>query len=272
MHEYLLFRLYGPLQSWGDVAVGEIRPSRSVPGRSALLGLLACVLGVRRHEEERLAALDRSLRLAVRIDAPGRSLADYHTVQTPTQRRGRVYMTRRDELGAKLWGPMRRFAGEKDLELSTILTRRDYLADACFTACVWLEKDGAPAPHSLAELAEALARPRLAPFLGRKSCPPGLPFAPRRVSAPSVAEALAAYGDNEGAGQVLSGTLKMSWPRRVHADPGHGDAADQTMIVGDRVLHHGRRQFGPRPEHMYLLPGPPAVEQAGDAAGPLEEA
>lgn len=254
MRDYLLFRLYGPLQSWGDVAVGEIRPSRSAPGRSALLGLLACVLGIRRHEEERLAELDQAFTLAVRIDAPGGSLADYHTVQTPTVRRGRTFLTRRDELGGKLMGPARRFKGGDDLELSTILTRRDYLADACFTACVW-QRDGAARP-SLAEAKEALARPRLAPFLGRKSCPPGLPFAPRIVAAESVSAALAAYGDDE----LLHKALKMSGPRRVQSDPGHGDGFEHARMANDMVLHHGRRQFGPRREEVYLLPAPAGAD------------
>lgn len=260
MRDYLLFRLYGPLQSWGDVAVGEIRPTRSAPGRSALLGLMACVLGIRRHEEERLAALDRSLGVAVRIDAPGRSLADYHTVQTPTVRRGRVFMTRRDELGAKLWGPTRRYTAKDDLELSTILTRRDYLADACFTACVWLE-EGVRASHSLDEMAQALARPRLAPFLGRKSCPPGLPFAPRIVTAESVAGAMESLGDVP----LLAEALALSSSRRIHSDPGHGDVPEQTQIVGNRMLHHGRRQFGLRSEEIYHLPGAGGGDAPADA-------
>ena len=51
--EYLLFRLYGPLASWGEIAVGESRHTAAYPGKAALIGLLAAALGIRRDEEER---------------------------------------------------------------------------------------------------------------------------------------------------------------------------------------------------------------------------
>ena len=54
MKEYLVFQLYAPLASWGEEASGEIRHSATVPTRSALLGLLAAALGIRRDEEERV--------------------------------------------------------------------------------------------------------------------------------------------------------------------------------------------------------------------------
>jgi CRISPR system Cascade subunit CasD len=50
MMEYLLFRLYGPLASWGEIAVGESRHTATYPGKSALLGLLAAALGIRRDD------------------------------------------------------------------------------------------------------------------------------------------------------------------------------------------------------------------------------
>ncbi|WP_295540003.1 CRISPR-associated protein Cas5, partial [Thiolapillus sp.] len=51
MDDYLVFQLYAPLASWGGQAVGQERPSDDHPGRSALLGLLAAALGIRREEE-----------------------------------------------------------------------------------------------------------------------------------------------------------------------------------------------------------------------------
>jgi CRISPR system Cascade subunit CasD len=38
MRDYLLFRLYGPLAAWGDIAVGEYRPSFAHPSKSAIIG------------------------------------------------------------------------------------------------------------------------------------------------------------------------------------------------------------------------------------------
>ena len=46
MTDYLLLRLYGPLASWGEIAVGESRHSAVQPSRSALLGLLGAALGI----------------------------------------------------------------------------------------------------------------------------------------------------------------------------------------------------------------------------------
>ena len=53
MHEYLLFRLYGSMASWGDIAVGEFRPTFDHPSKSAVMGLIAAAMGIRRDEEER---------------------------------------------------------------------------------------------------------------------------------------------------------------------------------------------------------------------------
>lgn len=57
MSQYLVFQLHGPMASWGVDAPGEVRHSHELPSRSALLGLLAAALGIRRDEEERLSAL-----------------------------------------------------------------------------------------------------------------------------------------------------------------------------------------------------------------------
>ena len=76
MGDYLLFRLYGPMASWGDIAVGEVRPSQTHPGRSAALGLVAAALGVERDREEALGAIERGYGFAVRIDRALAQLPD----------------------------------------------------------------------------------------------------------------------------------------------------------------------------------------------------
>src|SRR6266699_2816470 len=80
--EYLVFRLYGPMCSWGDIAVGEVRPSTMHPSKSAILGLVAAALGLKRpdtvrDENERTtlevahSTLAHGYGFAVRVDAPG---------------------------------------------------------------------------------------------------------------------------------------------------------------------------------------------------------
>jgi len=173
MSEYLLFQLYGPMAAWGDIAVGEQRPTMSHPSKSATLGLLAAALGIRRDEEEKHKALAASYGLAVRVASPGELLRDYHTTQVPPQRRGVRHFTRREELAADT--------------LHTILSQRDYRMDACCTAALWVQN--APAPHSLQELESALQRPRFTLYLGRKSCPPALPLAPQVIQSATLKEA-----------------------------------------------------------------------------------
>lgn len=167
MNDYLLFRLYGPLASWGETAVGEVRPSAAWPGRSAIIGLLAAALGIRRDEEERQRALTASYGMAVCVENSGELLRDYHTTQVPPERRGVLHHTRRDELNADT--------------LHTILSQRDYRADALYTVALWQKNESSG--ESLQQLAQALQRPQFTLFLGRKSCPLALPLSPLVVQA-----------------------------------------------------------------------------------------
>lgn len=180
MNDYLVFQLYGPLQSWGEIAVGQVRGSADHPGRSAVAGLLAACLGLDR-DDPRCLTLAGALRLAVRVDRPGLPLIDYHTAQCPARKAKRRFFTRKDELGGLL------AVGERP---NTVLSDRSYRQDACCTVCVWLRGES---PCGLEELKAALLRPRFTPYLGRKSCPPGLPFAPALGSFAAPEEALAAY-------------------------------------------------------------------------------
>src|SRR5256885_4103212 len=62
IRDYLVFRLYGPMCSWGDIAVGEVRPSTVPPSKSAILGLIAAALGTKRpnmaHDDAERSALE----------------------------------------------------------------------------------------------------------------------------------------------------------------------------------------------------------------------
>ena len=241
MKDYLVFTLYGPLQAWGTIAVGEVRPVASHPTRSGVLGLLAAALGIRRDEEERLAALHESCGFAVRVDAPGERILDYHTVQMPRARKNRVFYSRRDELGPML---------DPDEDLNTILSSREYLADACFTACVWFDNEG---EFSLEDIAEHLNQPDYTLYLGRKSCPVAAPLSPSVVSAESVPEALGAYDcacRNTFDTRTFLKGLQFADRPFIYSDEKHNAKKYyERFTVNDRVLHHGRRQFGPRSEY-----------------------
>ncbi len=98
MPEYLVFRLYGPMASWGGIAVGEYRPGEKSPTKSAILGLIGAALGIRRDDAVAQARLRDSYRMATIAHAPGTLLRDYHTTQVAPEiarKRNWKFATRR---------------------------------------------------------------------------------------------------------------------------------------------------------------------------------
>ncbi len=168
-----IFQLYGPLVSWGEIAVGGTRRSALHPSRSAILGIVAAALGIKREAEEALDALNRSLSVAVRVDVPGTLLTDYHTIQVPKKTRGASYLTRKDEMDA---------LPEK---IGTILSSREYRCDAYSLAAICLRDDRL----ALEQIVEAIQHPTFHIYLGRKSAPPALPLHPQIIEADNLVEA-----------------------------------------------------------------------------------
>ncbi|WP_320171107.1 type I-E CRISPR-associated protein Cas5/CasD [Maridesulfovibrio sp.] len=235
MRDHLIFTIYGPMQGWGSVAVGEVRPAAQRPTRSGLLGLLAAAMGVRRGDPL-LSDLTRAARVAVREDRSGSVMLDYHTTQVPSEKKNRVFRTRRQELGTML---------DKDDRLNTILSRREYLMNAAFTACIWFDGEH---PFVMKDIAEALNRPRLNVYLGRKSCAPGFPFMPEIVSAADELEALGCYAPEMRKAYGARSLDKCP----VWTEVEHGDFTRYS--VRDMVTDHNRRQFGMRFEY-HVPPG-----------------
>ncbi len=74
----LLFRLAGPMQSWGTYSRFSVRDSGLEPSKSGVIGLICAALGRPRQEPvEDLA----TLRMGVRVDQEGRLYRDYHIAQ-----------------------------------------------------------------------------------------------------------------------------------------------------------------------------------------------
>jgi CRISPR system Cascade subunit CasD len=236
MKDYLLFRLYGPMVSWGDIAVGERRASFAHPTKSAIVGILAAALGLRREEESTHRALAEFYAFAVRVDTPGMLLRDYHTAQVPPSglgRNRRKYFTRKSELD------------RARADLTTILSERDYRCDALFTVCVWTTSENAP--FSLGQLAEALCRPAFTLYLGRKSCPPALPLRSQIVRASSLREAFAQSSFPDSS--FLSG-LRITEPIAVYweRDSDSGFELVHTIKRRDTPTSRRRWQFADREE------------------------
>jgi CRISPR system Cascade subunit CasD len=172
----VFLRLEGPLQSWGDTSKFVIRRSMEAPTKSGVLGMICCAMGLSREAaRERLPQLN-TLAMGARIDRRGMRWWDYHTV------------------GAGI-GMTTAAGGFKSGAKGTLITRREYLADASFLVALQGE------PAIIAAVTHALARPVWPMYLGRKSCPPSVPVLARPregeswrnpASFASLAEALAA--------------------------------------------------------------------------------
>ena len=171
---FLLFTLYAPMAAFGEVAVGERRMSWARPGRSAVLGLIAAALGRERREEAAHRELEVGLFYAVRTDAPGRPLVDYHTAQTPRTRKRQVFETRRAELEA----------GQRN----TVLSTREWRTDCCFTVALWRRQNS---KVDLEAVAAALKEPHFLLYAGRKAGPLGLPLNAEIIEADTFRAAFA---------------------------------------------------------------------------------
>lgn len=137
----LLFRLEGPMQSWGYRSRFDYRDTALEPTRSGVIGLICAAMGIARGEN--ISQFD-AIRMGVRVDKDGRPERDYHTA---------LDVMKADGKGT-----------------NTVESYRDYLADASFT--VGLQSDS---KDLLDEIAKALCNPAWTLFLGRKAFPLAVP-------------------------------------------------------------------------------------------------
>lgn len=137
----LLLRLQGPMQSWGYRSRYDYRDTALEPTRSAVIGLICAAMGIARGED---ISRFEAVRMGVRADCEGRPERDYHTA---------LDVIKADGSGT-----------------GTVVSYRDYLADASFT--VGLQSDDR---NLLEEIATALRNPKWTLFLGRKAFPLAIP-------------------------------------------------------------------------------------------------
>jgi len=174
MTAFLLFTVYAPLSSWGDITVGETRGSWDRPSRSAIFGMIAAGLGIDRGNQQSHDDLDAGYGFAVRLDVPGVPLVDYQTAQTIAAS------------AIKKHRPTTRAALLECADPETILSRRWYRQDALATVCLWEHE---AAKWKLEEIATALKQPVYVLYAGRKANVLGLPLSPVVVEASTLNEA-----------------------------------------------------------------------------------
>ena len=248
--EYLVFRLYGPMASWGEIAVGETRGTASYPGKSALCGLLGAALGIDRDAESEHAALAKGYGQAVKMIRAGHLLADYHTTQVPDSVGKVHYRSRRDEL----------VVGRD--RLKTILSSRQYRSDALAIVALHVNTE---VPYSLEAIRKALHSPCYHLYLGRKSCPLAAPLNPMVIDADGFRAAFDSYE----AGDLLidpngEWASDARWlPEKEPRYYWEGSLASfdktletqrdsvQQLVRRDMPLSRRRWQFQPRREYLW---------------------
>lgn len=137
----LLLRLEGPMQSWGYRSRFDCRDTALEPTRSGVIGLICAAMGIARGES--ISRFD-SIRMGVRADKEGHPERDYHTALDVIKADGK--------------------------DTDTVVSYRDYLADASFTVGMQSEDF-----HLLQSIADALRCPKWPLFLGRKAFPLAVP-------------------------------------------------------------------------------------------------
>ena len=162
---FLVLRLEGALQAWGENAKWDFRDSSTMPTKSGIVGLLGCAMGAERGSEV-LVELAQSITVAVRADRSGVKFVDFQTVQGD---------------------PLMAATGKPKTTGNTILSPHAYLQDACFTVFIdttdeWRQK-----------IISALEDPKWCMYLGRKNCVPSRPILAQPVGYNDLMEALKEY-------------------------------------------------------------------------------
>lgn len=208
MPNYLILKLQGPMQAWGTHTFEDFRPSNLFPTRSGLLGLLGACLGIDRKDGDGLERLAASVEFAVRVDAAGVKLPDFHTIRAARKVDGKA-------------------------NRNPVVSRREYLFDAAFTVAVGATVQAAVA---LDAIADAVRCPRYTPVLGRRSCPASRPLFDGWLEAPDLKAALELVPD-QGLVYVESAAWGQSRPLALRDVPMRG----KHRRFGKRIVYlHGK--------------------------------
>lgn len=204
----LLLRLQGPLQSWGERSRWDVRDTADIPTKSGVVGMIAAAFGWKRGDK-RIVSIQDNLRFGVRVERSGIRLVDFQTVT-----------------GVLPSADGKHKGNENDPY--TIISPRVYLQDACFLVGLEGSQD------LLESCSQALQAPHWPYFLGRKSCPPGMPV-------------IVGLQDNETLQQALTRAKPdqrlddrpLEWPMSLFIE-----TLDGEISVRDRNLARPAREYG----------------------------
>ncbi len=163
--------------AFGDVMIDGLGRIREMPSQSAVSGLLANALGVRREAYDRLSRMQARLRFGCRLDAASDRFTDFQTAQLG--KNDRAWSTH---------GFVHERAGGIQTYDSPHIREREYDCSVRMTLTIRLvPADEAP---TLDDIAHALDWPARPLFLGRKCCLPASRLFGGFVEAESTLDAL----------------------------------------------------------------------------------
>lgn len=206
----LLLRLEGPMQSWGYRSRFDYRDTALEPTRSGFIGLICAAMGITRDEYKDHAERFDGIRMGVRVDEPTYWPSCFPRTQYDGPRPERDYHTALDVIKADGSGT------------DTVVSRRDYLADAAFT--VGLQSEDVTLLNAVAD---ALRSPKFFLYLGRKAFPLAVP--PLKP------------GDRPRPGTLEDHLLGGDAGKRVALE-----APDGERTQHDSPMCFGQRRFKPR--------------------------
>ena len=226
---WLHFQFRAPLAAFGGEAIDARGVIRPYPAQSMLTGLFANALGWTRSMREEHQVLQERIVYGVLYEdeSVARRMTDYQTAQL--SKSDRAWTTRGEWIGRD--GGPQSYTGSHQ-------RKRDYHVDLRMSGVMRLEPaDEAP---SLADLADALARPARPLFIGRKPCLPSAPIFNGWVEAPDTRTALQELASDELVSS--DGQINAFWPASESVE-----GADRTTYITDERnwltgLHGGARR------------------------------
>ena len=177
MARWLVIALRAPFASFADAPGNTTRKTGDMPTRSALLGLAAAALGIRRDDAARQAELSDALVTAAALIEPGAVMTDFHTYASLHQ--------------AAKGAATRAEALRKKEHVVTSITRRDYRTDALWQGAY--RSSGRPGSLTLDGVVAAFRQPAFFLSVGRRACSPSHPLNPSIFDAADVRDAFAAH-------------------------------------------------------------------------------
>jgi CRISPR system Cascade subunit CasD len=153
MKKHAILVLEGPMQSWGLQKKFDYRSTMPLPTKSGVVGLVCAAMGIERNDRDNIAKLS-ALDMSVLTIKRGTLITDYHTIG------GGYSKNEKSRVVPKANGS----------KGDTVVTRREYLADASFV--VVLSGDS----ELIDRCAAALDNPVWNVFLGKRCCMPSRPI------------------------------------------------------------------------------------------------